>query len=226
MTGNELVTEVRSLMDDDQYPAATIIRNGNWVVNELYSSVRTRKMETSDVINVAQGDTTAPFPSNIQTILDIGVTSPQPYSIKQYRVDGEVFTAKYPKWRTSSQNAIRWWTDFGNQMRFFAPVSAASVIAIDYLRTPVQVGSDGTGSYELGSMYDELLAKRTLRRCMMGNEDYEEAREEEASVAALAIAFVKNEGRGQLMAGGMRMRSTMGVGWDNDDNAGDTGRRL
>ncbi len=217
MTGNELVTAVRGLMDDDQFDSGQIIQNGNWVQNDLYASVRTRQMESSATISVDAGDTTATFPATMQTMLSLVVTSPQKFSLTEMYVDYDRFQEIYPGWATDPAAAIYQWTDYGNGIRFSAPVLADSTLKVDFLRKPVEVVSN-TDSYELPDLYDELLVRRTLSRCMMRNEDYAESQQEQQFIADLFTMFVRNEGRGGIKTGPTVMTSKMNKGWGRDRN--------
>lgn len=212
MTGNELVTAVRGLMDDDQFDSATIIQNGNWVQNDLYAGTRTRQMETTATLNVTANDTTETLPTNLQTLISMRVTSPRVYDITNLYVDQDRFMEVYPNWESETAAEIHEWTDFGGAIRFSRPVLANSTIKVDYLRKPVAVVQN-TDSYELPALYDELLARRTLTRCMMQNEDYAESAQEQQFVNDLFSVFVRNEGRGGIKTGPTMMTSKMNKGW-------------
>ena len=212
MTGNELITAVRGLMDDDQFSSTEILQNGNWVQSDLYATVRTRQMEKTGTINVSADDTTASFPSDMQTLISLVVTSPNKYSITEQSVDYDRFMELYPSWDTSTASSISKWTDFSNTIRFATPVYENSVLSVDYLRKPVAV-VEATDSFELPSLYDELLTRRTLTRCMMRNEDYSESQQEQQFVQDLFTTFVKNEGRGGIKTGPTVMQSKMNKGW-------------
>lgn len=215
MKKTELVPIVRDLLQDDAFSQDTIVRAANWFQNELCNKNRLRIMEESDLLTANIGDTTADLPNDIQRIVTLYVTAPQKYDLmKNYREYGE-FMELYPDFATATQHQLSYWTDWGNAMRFSAPLNAAHTIQIDYLRRPKKVSKDGD-SWEFPDQYDEMLAKGTLVRCMEINEDYDEAARERALLQPLVTDFIKNEARGQIKTGPVIMRTNRRRIWNGE----------
>ena len=123
----------------------------------------------------------------------------------------EEFNSEYPGYDSSTAAAIYRFTVFGNALRFSSPVNAAYTLKLDYLRKPTQmtVGSDVC---EVPDSYKELVIIGTLARVMERNEDYAEASQERGNLDSLMIAFIRNEGRGQIASGPTIIRSAFGRG--------------
>ena len=77
MTLTEIITSVRRKLDDEDYDEAVITEAANFFVNELYNNVRTRLMETTATIAIAQNDTTAPLPADFHLFYPLEAP-PQP----------------------------------------------------------------------------------------------------------------------------------------------------
>lgn len=212
LTTVEVITAVRLKLSDDSFDQGMIIDAMNFFVNEIYHNTRTRRMETNDQIFVSAGDTVADFPEDIDVRTALTVTSPQVYDMGQLFLEYGDFMKLFPMWQSSPVQPIQAWTDYGNQVRFSAPVMADSVIDIDYCRipTPANLVSDGTtptDSIELDELYKELATLGTLARCMESNEDYAEASSERNNLAPLVTAWIRNEARGGGRLGPIIMRS-------------------
>lgn len=213
----DIVTAVRGKLSDTAFDHLMIVDALNFFVNEIYNATRTRRMETNDQIFVSAGDTTADLPDDVDVWTRMTVTSPVTniYDLKDMYYQYDDFMRAFPKWKTDIARAITAWTDFGNQMRFSAPVLAATTIDIDYCRKPIQATITQAASadtVELDSAYKEMAVLGTLARCMESNEDYAEASSERNNLAPLITTWVRNEGRGQGKTGPVVMRSNRVVG--------------
>ncbi len=209
LTIAEITTAVRTKLGDTAFDQGVILDAANFFVNMLYSNTRTRRMESNDELFPSQGDTTADFPDDMYIWTAMTVTNPNTYSIDRdsgFYLEYGDFMKSFPKWKTDVQKALYEWTDFGQQMRFAAPLSAATTIDIDYLRYPVPATS-ATGAVELDEFYKELACLGTFIRCMEANEDYGEAATERDNLAPLVTAWTRNEARGGGKAGPIIMRS-------------------
>jgi hypothetical protein len=200
LVGTDIITSVQGLLEDTAYPAATILEAANWYVNELYLTVRTRRMEASEELFPSAGDTELELPDDIQTLLDLTVTSPQAYNLMDNYVEYGDFVRRYPGFATSTASQLRYWTDFANGMRFAAPLDVAHTVHCDYLREPVPM-AETTDTCEVKTLYGELVSKGTLARLMEINEDYDEAAVERKNMKPLVAMFTRNEGRGRIKIG-------------------------
>lgn len=209
LTTNAVVVAVRAKLADTAFDQAIILDGLNAFVSELYHNTRTRRMETSDQLFISAGDTTAELPDDIDKLIRLTLTSPTVYDLTRNYVEYGDFMRLYPQWQTYTAQAPRIWTDFGNEIRFAAPIDLASTIDIDYIRTPVLsalVTTTPTDTVELDDSYKELAVIGTIARCMEANEDYGEAANERANLEPLVVAWVRNEGRGGLKTGPTVMR--------------------
>lgn len=203
MIRSEIVTSVRGLLDDDAYDEDEITQAANWFQNELFNDTRTRIMETSEELFLSTGDYEVELPDDMQTLLNVSVTSPTPARrILESYMAYNTFINAHPGFASASVRpaANNDWTDFGNMMRFAAPVSAATTIYCEYLRRPVPMEEDDD-ECEIPSAYDELTVRGTLARIMERNEDYAEASQERGNMEPLVTTFKRNEGRGQMKIG-------------------------
>lgn len=210
----DIVTAVRNKLADDQFSQTLIIDAINFFVAEIYHNTRTRRMETNDTVSVAVNDTVADLPDDIDVRINAAVTVPTTniYDMEQFYMEYGDFMKRYPGWKTYPAQAIYNWTDFGNQIRFCAPVLTASTIDIDYTRKPVQalLVADSvipTDTIELDESYKELATLGALARCMESNEDYAEATSERGNLQPLLTSWIRNEARGGAKTGPIIMRS-------------------
>jgi hypothetical protein len=206
MTRAELVASVRGLLDDDSYDANIITEASNWFVNELCNNNRFRFLEESEELNADTGDTTMDFPDDMQTLISFYMTSPSTYDMMKGYISYGDFMRDNADFASRTAAQPRSWTDFGNGVRFPAPLNAACDFQVDYLRRPTAVADD-TDEYELPDGYDELISRGTLARIMERNEDYAEAQQERANLDPLVTAFIRNEARGQIKIGPVIMRT-------------------
>jgi hypothetical protein len=203
---SDLRFSVRNRLDDTSFDQATVDESINWFVFEVCNDHRLRIMEATDDIFISAGDFTADMPDDFQTIINLHVTSPQVYNIlNQYTEYGD-FMKNYPGYQTYTASQLYTWTDYGNGMRFAAPVSADTTCNIDYLRRPVTMVAD-TDVCEFQDQYFEMVVIGALARCMDRNEDYAESATERGKLAPLLTSFIRNEGRGGIKLGPTVMRS-------------------
>lgn len=214
MTLADIKASVRGLLTDDQYDEDLITEAANWFVYELFNNTRTRLMESSDTISAAINDTTADFPSDMMTWIGIYSTSPSVAEITERHLPYKQFMQRHAGFATATAARLGDWTDFGNAMRFSAPLSVAHTFQIDYLREPTPMEDDGDDC-EVPDRYGELVSKGTLARIMEINEDYAEASQERANMEPLVTTFIRNEARGggktgPIIMNSRRRRSNMG----------------
>lgn len=209
MTLTDIITAVRDLLDDDAYDATKITRAANWFVYELANNNRLRMFESSDLLSSISGDTTADFPADMITLISVYATVPQVYDMSGNYVAYGDFMKSYANFATATAAQAYNWTDFGNAMRFSAPLNAAHSFQVDYIREPVPMVDTGDDC-EIPDRYEELVCKGTLARVMEINEDYAEASQERDNLAPLMTTFVRNEGRGQIKTGPNIMRTNRG----------------
>lgn len=206
----DIVNAVRGKLSDTAFDQELIIDALNFFVAEIYHNTRTRRMESSDQISAAAGDTVADFPDDIDTRINMTVTSPSVYDLTKLYWEYGDFMRAFPKWQTDVPKALQQWTDFGNQMRFSAPVLTATTISIDYCRMPIPATlttSTPTDTIELDSSYKELATLGALARCMESNEDYSEGQSERGNLGPLVTSWIRNEARGGGKTGPVIMRT-------------------
>lgn len=199
-TRAELVSDVRTLLDDSQYSATTITTAANWFVHELAQNNRLRLFEASDDLYGSSGDTFVELPDDIMTMVNFYLTSPAVYDLMSHYCEYGDFMRNFPNYATASQAQALEWTDFGNGVRFSRPLNADHTFTLDYMREPNEVSQD-SDVFEVPGRYKEMLAKGTLVRIMEMNEDYAEASNERKNLEPLVTAFVRLEGRGQIKTG-------------------------
>jgi hypothetical protein len=211
MTRADIVTSVRGLLDDDQFDEDKITEAANWFVYELFNNTRTRLMEASDTIRASLNATVADFPPDLVTIINFYLTSPQVIKLNDEELDYSTFMRNYANFATASVAQARSWTRFANEIRFAAPLNAAHVFQIDYIREPVPMAEDDDDC-EVPDRYSELVSKGTLARVMEINEDYGEAQTERANLEPLVTTFIRNEARGGGKVGPQIIRGGRGRG--------------
>lgn len=203
---SDIRSSVRNKLDDTQYDQATIDEAINFTQAKIFNDHRIRFMETTDDLFVSANDITVDLPDDMQVIINLHVTSPLVYNILDKYTEYGDFMKNYPGYQTYAASQIYTWTDFGNAMRFAAPVLAASTINIDYLRRPQLLVNDSDVS-DIPDQYKEMVVLGALYRAMKRNEDYGEADSENADYADLVTTFVRNEGRGGIKLGPTIMRT-------------------
>jgi len=197
---------VRNRLDDTSFDQSTVDEAINFVHDEVFNEHRIRFMETNDDLFVSPNDTTADMPDDMQTLINVHVTSPIVYNILNKYMEYGDFMKAYPGYMTYTPSEVYLWTDFGNAMRFASPVLAATTINIDYLRRPqLLVGDDDIS--DIPDQYKEMVVLGALARCMERNEDYGEASSERNNYNALKTTFIRNEGRGGIKLGPTIMRT-------------------
>lgn len=209
MTRAEYVAAVRGLLVDVDYDETLIAQALNWFVYELANNNRLRIFEASDTLSPAINATTQDFPSDMITLISMYLTSPQVYDMGPNYVEYGSFMRSYANFATATAAQAYAWTDFGNAIRFSAPLLTASTLQVDYIREPVPMEDDGD-ECEIPDRYSELVSKGALARIMEINEDYAEAQQERDNYAPLMTTFIRNEGRGQIKTGPSIMRTNRG----------------
>lgn len=195
ITRADIVSALRDLLSDDQAEAALITRAANWFVDELCNNNHLRIMEASTTMAGVQADTTLDFPTDLVTRINIYLTVPQIYDMENGYISYGDFMKGYANFATATQAQAQIWTDYGNAMRFAAPLNAAHTFHIDYLREPVKMAADAD-ICEIPGRYEELIYKGTLEKLMKINEDYDYASQELEGLEPLRTTFIRNESRG------------------------------
>lgn len=206
LTLKQIKASTRRLLQDNQYDEATIVEAANWVVNELCNNNRLRIMERSAELEAAQGDTTVDFPEDMMTLVEAYVTSPQVYNFKDQYVEYGDFMSNYANFATSTQAQGRAWTDFGNAIRFAAPLNGRHLFQIDYLGEPEPMQRDGDVCV-IPARYAELVNRLTKARVLEIEEDYDSAAEERNIISPQMTTFIRNEARGGIKTGPTIMRT-------------------
>lgn len=206
MVLSDVRQSIRSRLDDSQYDQATIDEAINFVQFSIFNEHAIRFMETTDDVYVSAGDTSADLPDDIQTLLNVHLTSPQVYNLLTHYMEYGDFMKAYPGYATYTASQIYTWTDFAGAMRFAAPASTDAVISVDYMRVPALLIND-SDVLDIPDNYKEMVVLGGLARCMERNEDYAEASSERNNYAQLLTGFIAAEGRGQLKAGPTIIRS-------------------
>lgn len=192
---------------DDTYDNSIIDEAINWFQFQIYNDHRIRAMEETDTIQVANGATTADFPDDMQTLINLSTTSTSPVQgLMDLYVEYGDFIKQYPNFQSVLPSQVRQWTDFGNAMRFSAPINAATTIFAEYLRRP-DLMTDDDDEAEAPDQYAQMYTLGATISIMNRNEDYDEAASEQAILAPLITSFVRNEGRGQIKIGPTIMRT-------------------
>lgn len=205
---SEIWSSVRGLLQDQQFSTDKITEAANWWQDEIFANNLYRKMETTAPITALQGVSTADFPDDMQRSLSVWVTSgpTQPYDMNRFYMNHDLFIQRFPKYLTYPQQYATFWTDFGNQMRFSAPLKVDHVFTHDYIRRPVDMVAS-TDVCEIPDQYRQVISKGTLARIMEQNEDYGEAQVERQVIAPLVTTMIAREGRGQIRSGPVVMKS-------------------
>lgn len=188
---------VRGLLVDIDYDSTLIDQAINWAVYELCTNNRLRIMEDSATLTASQGDTTLTMPATMMTLIKEGfyLTSPQKIELgKNYMEYGD-FMKAYPNFATQNQQQAYTWTDFGNKVRFSAPLNAAHTFQVDFLKTPPTMTADADQCI-IPDRYEELVSKSAFARIMEINEDYAEAAQERDNFTPLRTTFIQKEARG------------------------------
>lgn len=207
MKTSEIVSSVRSLLDDEEFDKDKIIEAANWLQDSIFNNHRTRIMEASVTdIEAAINDVTFPLPDDLQTIITTYVTSPRIINLESRFLQYESFMPVFANFASATATPINKWTLFGNAVRFSAPLSEVTLFSLDYLRKPVAMKRDNDVC-EIPDNYKEIISRGSLARLMERNEDYDEADVEYARIEPLITTFVRNEGRGQGKTGPVVMRS-------------------
>lgn len=201
MTNQQIITSVQALLQDNQFPPIKITEAANWLQQQLFANTETRIMEASDIISVSAGQVTADLPSDIQVSISMYLVSPPPIlDMDKLFMNHESFLSNYANWQVAPPTVLTNWTDFSNQLRFSAPLLANAVIDIDYIRTPVNMVALNDVC-EIPNLYQEIISRGTLARCMEQNEDYGEAKTERENLNPLIVSFIKQEARGRIKSG-------------------------
>ncbi len=207
ITRADIVSNVRDLMDDDQLDATLITNAANWFVDELANNNQLRMFEDSDTLTALQAATTLAFPTTMATMISLYTTVPQVYDLTHYYVPYGDFIRRYADFATATQTGAYQWTDFGNGVRFAAPLNAAHTFQCDFIRFPVKMAIDADVC-EIPDNYEEMVFIGTKVRIMDINEDYAEANQERTiKLDPLVATFKKNESRGQIKTGPNVMRT-------------------
>lgn len=191
----QITASVRRLLQDDQYDGPTIVEAANWVIYDLCNNTRLRVMEASQELEASAGDTFLAFPDDMMSWTSIYSTSPSVSDLTPGYLGYGEFMRRYPNFASATAGQLRIWTDYGNGMRFAAPLSVDHVFQFDYLREPVEMKRDGD-ICELPGRYAELINRLTKARVLEIEEDYESAEFERGLVDNQKTAFIRNEGRG------------------------------
>jgi len=209
MLRSALIASVRGQIDDDTFSAALITEASNWFVDEVCNNNHLRRMEDSESLNADTEDTTMDFPDEMKTMISLYLTVPQVYDMgKSYMSYGD-FMQSHANFATATAARAQQWTDFGNAVRFAAPIDATHEFQLDYLRKPIPVVDDND-EYDFADNYNELLVMGTLVRVLERDEDYVVAGQKRDIMEPLMTAFVKNESRGQIKTGGNVIRTGRG----------------
>lgn len=195
MTLAQIIASVRRLLQDDEYDADTIMEAANWFVYELFNNNHTRLMEQSITLEPGAGDLAINFPDDMMAWTTMYLTSPQIYDLTNYYKEYGDFMKAHANFATATAGQPRYWTDFGNAIRFAQPLSVDAVINVDYVRAPKAMVANSS-KCEVPARYAELVAKGTKARIMEIDEDYQEANQERALLAPLVTTFIRNEARG------------------------------
>jgi hypothetical protein len=211
MIRSELITAVRTQLGDDGYDGDSIAEAGNWFVDEVCNNNHLRRMEDSDELSADIGDTTMDFPDTMKTMVSLYLTSPQVFDMtKRYVAYGD-FMRSYANFASATASQASFWTDWGNAVRFSAPLNVAHTFQCDFLRNAVHV-EDDSDEYDFPTSYDELLVAGATIRVMEIEEDYETASQKRDIMAPLMTTFIKNESRGQIKTGPNIMRTNRSRG--------------
>lgn len=197
---------VRSNLDDMQYDGSKIDSAINWFQNELFNNTRTSLMETSTNLLPSAGASEIDLPANLQVMTNLTVTAPTVYSIWGYRTQQQTFDRDFPGFSTYASRALRETSIYGRKLRFSAPLRTNTTIRLDYVRRPA-VASDASPQLEAPDQYFELYVLGAQARVMEVNEDFVEAAQIRQNLEPLVTTFIRNEGRGGLVAGPRIMRS-------------------
>lgn len=204
---SEIITSVQRLLQDDQFSEDSITESANWVVEDLFSNVNTRLMQSSDVMEASAGDTDTPFPDDLATVITMyAVSATQPFDLEPRYLEYPQFVARFPNYASLMAAPLGNYTHFGNGLRFSAPLNADLEIAVDYYRNPVKMKAPGD-TCEVPDKYDQLVKRLTLAYCMEQNEDYAEAANERNNVAPLVTTFNRRESVGMDRTGPVIMRT-------------------
>lgn len=186
---------VRELLQDPDYDGNTIRRAANWFVFELANNNRLRMFEDSDTLSASAGDTSVDFPEDMLAWTGVYATVPTVHDLADEYTDYSSFMSQHANFASSAAGRAHRWTDFGNGMRFAAPLDVDHEFQLDYVREPVPMEAD-SDECEIPARYEELVARGAKARIMEIEEDYQYAQQERDLLDPLVTAFIKNESRG------------------------------
>lgn len=195
MTLGEIKSDVRTLMQDEDYDGDTIRMAANWFVYELANNNKLRIFEDSAELSANIGDTTLDMPDNQIWWAEIYVTAPSVYDFGSLFVEYPTFMKHNANFASATASKASQWTAYGNAMRFSAPLNAAHTFQFDFVREPEPMVSD-SDDCEIPTRYAELMARGIKARLLEIDEDYEYASQERDLLDPLMTTFIRNESRG------------------------------
>lgn len=201
----DIKEQVRTYLGDDNIEDEVITDAANEFVNGLFADTRTRLMQTSTTLAGVQGAYEIALPTDYQAWESIQLVTPQSMPLTDYREYGD-FMKLYGNFSVAAQQQGYTYTQYGNKLRFSAPLNAAHSIYIDYIRKPVEMVDD-TDVCEIPGTYRKLIRVGTMTTIMKSNEDYAEAFQELDDIEPLITTFKRNEAPGQGKTGPVIMRT-------------------
>ncbi len=206
MKVSEITTSVQGLLQDDQFAASRILEAANWLQDEIFGRFNARIMMVSDTLSGTAGDTSIDYPDDMKVVEQLYLVSPTPaFDLRRWYMDYQPFIAKYSDYASQAASPVRNYTDYGNSIRFSAPLLTDITLAIDYVRNPVRMVRD-SDVCEIPDKYREVISRGTLARCMEQNEDYAEAEQERQNLEPLITNLIRREAVGMNRKGPFLMK--------------------
>ena len=208
LTLTQIISGVRSKMNDASLDEDKITTAANDFQNQLFTDHRMAEMEASEDLSLADGESEVEFPDDALNIITITAinSDEQAYPLRKLYIPYEDFMGRFPDWETASENTPLYWTTFGRTIRFANPANADYTIRAEYIRHPEDM-AQGSDESAITTTYRQMMVLGVCAILHDQNEDYDYGEQERVKLDGLIAAWVRNGGRGLARTGPVVMRS-------------------
>lgn len=174
-TLSQYKTWVRARLDDTAYSDSNLTQFINDANRYICNAERWSFMEATQSPTIAQAGTTFSFAADYQAGISLRVVSPDASAGQLPFMPYEQFDLAYPDTSALSQTGPSVWTTFGGAAIVGpAPMDQTYTFAFRYLKSPTTL-SGASDVVDIPDDFSEVLVLGTLARCLMANDNYDQA---------------------------------------------------
>lgn len=172
---SDLISQVQDRLSDTSFSSAFTTQALNNIQRRIINGRRYIKQELTQPFTATIGSSSlGTLPANLQTPIDLRITSPYSYAMKLPYMEYEDFDQHYPQPALVGNSLPILWTIFNSAVTLFPAPDQAYTLIMRYLKLPTLLVNP-TDVPDVPETYQEALVLGAWAQCLERNDYMDQA---------------------------------------------------